>query len=139
MTTDTFEGDNEKLIRSIDVLLSLDVTKTLVPSGIGAHARTLLAAAAIRLAAPVGGRGEGWRPIETAEPKNSERLMVATADTPPVVGEAWWREDYDGKLDLWWAGEGPGDYHADPIRDRNQRVTHWQPLPPPPQEQGGMK
>ncbi|WP_223673049.1 hypothetical protein, partial [Proteus terrae] len=54
--------------------------------------------------APVGGRGEGWRPIETAEPKNSERLMVATADTPPVVGEAWWREDYDGKLDLWWAG-----------------------------------
>ena len=83
------------------------------------------------------GVGEGWRPIETAEPKNSERLMVATADTPPVVGEAWWREDYDGKLDLWWAGEGPGDYHDDPIRDRNQRVTHWQPLPPPPQDSEG--
>lgn len=121
--------NTDKAIRSVLEALSYGLK----------HGHVILPAAAILNLAPVGGRGEGWRPIETAEPKNSERLMVATADTPPVVGEAWWREDYDGKLDLWWAGEGPGDYHADPIRDRNQRVTHWQPLPPPPQEQGGMK
>lgn len=83
-----------------------------------------------------GGEGSGWLPIESAKPKEYERILVATADTPPVVGEAWWREE-NGKLDLWWAGTGPDDYYADPISQQNQRVTHWRPLPPPPEHQGG--
>jgi len=81
-----------------------------------------------------GGEGSGWLPIESAKPKEYERILVATADTPPVVGEAWWREE-TGKLDLWWAGTGPDDYYADPISQQNQRVTHWRPLPPPPEHQ----
>lgn len=81
-----------------------------------------------------GGEGSGWLPIESAKPKEYERILVATADTPPVVGEAWWREE-NGKLDLWWAGTGPDDYYADQISQQNQRITHWRPLPPPPEHQ----
>lgn len=81
-----------------------------------------------------GGEGSGWLPIESAKPKEYERILVATADTPPVVGEAWWREE-NGKLDLWWTSTGPDDYYADPISQQNQQVTHWRPLPPPPEHQ----
>jgi hypothetical protein len=88
----------------------------------------------IEVEAPAGSTPESsvypaWWPIEDAEPEDGKGILVATADTPPVVGEAWWRKDYDDKLDLWWAGTGPGDYHADPISQCNQRVTHWMPLP----------
>jgi hypothetical protein len=47
----TFRGDNANLIRSIEALLELDAEGALVPHGVGGHARALLSAAAVRLAA----------------------------------------------------------------------------------------
>lgn len=49
--TDTFNGDNARLIESINALLELDAAGSLVPHGIGGHARQLLSAAAARLTA----------------------------------------------------------------------------------------
>lgn len=49
--TDNFNGDTAHLIRSIEALLELDAKGVLRPHGIGGHARTLLEAAAVRLAA----------------------------------------------------------------------------------------
>lgn len=45
-----FNGDTPHLIRCIESLLRLDASGALVPHGVGGHARTLLAAAAARLA-----------------------------------------------------------------------------------------
>jgi hypothetical protein len=71
-----------------------------------------------------------WCPIETAAPIEGKSILVKTDTNPPVVGEAWWRrENEDAGLDLWWANEGPGDYHADPIRLGSGQVTHWMPMP----------
>jgi hypothetical protein len=50
--SDVFNGDTPHLIRCINALLALDEEERLVPNGIGGHARTLLSAAADRLAAP---------------------------------------------------------------------------------------
>lgn len=50
--TDDFRGSTEQLIASITALIKLDSAGALVPHGIGGHARKLLAAAAVRLAAP---------------------------------------------------------------------------------------
>lgn len=41
---DDFNGDNAALIRSAEALLNLDANGSLVPNGIGGHARTLLSA-----------------------------------------------------------------------------------------------
>ena len=46
---DEFNGNDRKLLGSIDALLKLDADGALVPHGIGGHARTLLNAAAARL------------------------------------------------------------------------------------------
>lgn len=46
---DDFNGDNASLVRSIEALISLSDKGALVPHGLGGHARTLLAAAAVRL------------------------------------------------------------------------------------------
>ncbi|WP_201319994.1 hypothetical protein [Burkholderia sp. E168m30] len=54
MLTDNFRGDNAQLVRSIEALLELDAEGALVPHGVGGHARALLSAAAIRLAAHPG-------------------------------------------------------------------------------------
>ncbi|AJG18812.1 hypothetical protein [Cupriavidus basilensis] len=48
--TDDFAGDNVHLVRCIEALISLDANGSLVPHGIGCHARTLLSASAVRLA-----------------------------------------------------------------------------------------
>ena len=50
---DTFRGDTAALIRNIDVLLEMDAAGALVPHGVGGHARCLLEAASVRLAAPL--------------------------------------------------------------------------------------
>ena len=47
--TDEFNGDNQKLISSINALLALDAKGSLVPHGIGEHARALLQACEARL------------------------------------------------------------------------------------------
>lgn len=55
---DTFRGDTPHLISCIEALLRLDADGALVPHGIGGHARDLLAAAAVRLAAATIGSHE---------------------------------------------------------------------------------
>jgi len=74
-----------------------------------------------------------WRDISSA-PRDGTPILVAVTDPvhPSVVGEAWWQGE-GGEADWWWANTSPGDYYADPIRDRQHgQVTHWQPLPLPP-------
>ena len=56
MREDTFNGDDAKLVRSIDALLSLDASGSLFPHGLGGHARTLLTSAAARLITRAEGR-----------------------------------------------------------------------------------
>jgi hypothetical protein len=51
MMTDRFNGDNAKLVSAIEALLELDASGSLVPHGVGGHARTMLEAAAVRLSA----------------------------------------------------------------------------------------
>lgn len=46
---DQFNGDNAKLVSAIEALLALDASGSLVPHGVGGHARTMLEAAAVRL------------------------------------------------------------------------------------------
>lgn len=70
-----------------------------------------------------------WRPIGAAVPVEHQRILVQTSDSPPVVGEAWWRRDFDGALRLLWANTGPDDYVSDPIEESNRPVTLFQPLP----------
>lgn len=48
---DAFRGDNTKLIGCIEALIALDADGAMVPHGIGGHARDLLSAAAVHLAA----------------------------------------------------------------------------------------
>jgi hypothetical protein len=49
---DNFNGGNAKLVDSIKALLDLDASGSLVPHGVGGHARTMLEAAAVRLNVP---------------------------------------------------------------------------------------
>lgn len=87
--------------------------------------------------APVGGRGEGWRPIETA-PKDGTAFMVWAGgyEWPEVVRwEAYSAEDAEeiGEPGYWTYAES---LMADATDDcGSKHWTAWQPLPPPPQEQ----
>lgn len=58
MLTDDFNGDNAHLVRGIEALIAMNDSGSLVPHGIGDHARTLLSAAAVRLSSPPAGEGE---------------------------------------------------------------------------------
>jgi hypothetical protein len=60
--TDNFRGDNAKLVESIKALLALDESGSLVPHGVGGHARQLLSAAASRLSASIADTA-GAKPI----------------------------------------------------------------------------
>lgn len=85
--------------------------------------------------APVGGRGEGWRPIETApkdallllwgtlEPHPEDKDLYANLDVPRRVVGSWC------DIDEAWSVAGStwlGPWF---------KPTHWRPLPPPPEEQ----
>lgn len=74
-----------------------------------------------------------WLPFDTAEPSDGVQILVCTSDAPPCVGEAWWRNDHDGELKLWWANQGPDVYFADPIEDSNAPIAWWAPMPKPPE------
>jgi hypothetical protein len=68
----------------------------------------------------------GWRPISTAP--EDEWVLIAIHDG--TVGEAYWLADEETGAQIWfWAGNTPVRY--------NHRPTHWQPLPPPPAQEGG--
>lgn len=47
--TDTFCGDDDALIRSVEALIAMDLEGALVPHGIGGHARALLSDLVVRL------------------------------------------------------------------------------------------
>lgn len=81
---------------------------------------------------------EGWRPIETDVPK--EPVLVAARWTSPDEGEKWSvGEAYISSHDneWWWANTSYGDYHAENLPSQGFRVSHWMPLPTPPDSQGG--
>ena len=69
-------------------------------------------------------RGAEWQGIETHDGSEGPVLISVSG----MVGEARLRDDM-GRREWWWAGEDPGDYHADPVA---APPTHWRPLPPPP-------
>lgn len=82
--------------------------------------------------APVGGRGEGWRPIETA-PKDGTRVLAwpgHLAGGVTAAVETWW---YEHPSTQGWITDAfdCGDYEFAP--------TCWAPLPPPPQEQANKE
>src|SRR5690606_36999324 len=58
---DTFRGDEAALSGAIEALLNLDAGGTLVPHGIGGHARKLLSSAASRLLSSAEAREEAER------------------------------------------------------------------------------
>ena len=76
-----------------------------------------------------------WQPIGTA-PKDGSHLIVAlTGDREPVVGEAYWHVI---EHQWYWANMGPQRGWDDPITEMcHNPITHWQPLPAPPQETQG--
>lgn len=49
MSEKTFNGDDSELIAAARALLDLDASGSLVPHGIGGHARTIISALAERL------------------------------------------------------------------------------------------
>ncbi len=61
--SDTFNGNNAQLISCIKALLEMDADGILRPHGVGGHARGLLSAAAVRLAAD-----RATAPVSVAEP-----------------------------------------------------------------------
>ncbi|MBN3729473.1 hypothetical protein [Burkholderia sp. Tr-20390] len=73
------EQDTNSLIRSIMTLLEMDAAGVLAPHGVGGHARTLLAAAAARLAAV---------PPLNPGPKQPSRLVAQSVAQPePQVAD----------------------------------------------------
>ncbi|HVK42695.1 MAG TPA: hypothetical protein VM471_09480 [Phenylobacterium sp.] len=86
--------------------------------------------------APVGGRGEGWRPISEA-PRDGSPILAASTNHEASEVVCWQDGEDSGSLDadavcegLVNAGEQKDRFYANP-----RWFTHWQPLPPPPQEQ----
>src|SRR3546814_11643167 len=89
---DEFWGDNTRLVACIEALLLMDKAGVLVPHGVGGYARTMLAAAAHRLAHP------------------APAPDVALIDVPH-------QECYsDGDGDTWF--DGPDDAEFPQGRDR---------------------
>lgn len=86
--------------------------------------------------APVGGRGEGWRPISEA-PRDGSPILAASTNHEAREVVCWQDGEDSGSIDAdavceGWvnAGEQKDRFYANP-----RWFTHWQPLPPPPQEQ----
>lgn len=79
LPADEFNGDNAHLIDCIVALIYMSDAGAMVPHGIGGHARTLLAAAARRLAAqPAVPEGAVWlMPVATDTPQNPKLQQYA--------------------------------------------------------------
>lgn len=113
-TPDEFRGDNARLVFCIGALLSIDAAGALTPQALGGHARTLLSAAASRLAAltpqadhieqPRGMVGEARAALGGREeaPEASELPHVG-ADEEGIATLEWWC--CDRKLTMYWHGK----------------------------------
>lgn len=102
------------------VLRDKDILEPLQPLGIKGYRSTALQAGrAIERAAIEAYQRQQWRPIETA-PKDGTRIIVYRALEPgyehELIGFDMWRNGN------WYRSR------------RAMRPTHWQPLPPPPEQ-----
>jgi hypothetical protein len=75
-----------------------------------------------------------WQPIETFDGQPTGQgnpYLICAGD---IVGEAWYHDDPEDACGngWWWAGTSPGEYHDSPVREINDPITHWQPLPDAP-------
>lgn len=71
-----------------------------------------------------------WQPIETAPKKDATHILIYIPKGRRKVLEAWWAIPYEGASDGWWStpvGPMGRGYMILP-----EEVTHWMPLPPPP-------
>ena len=82
-----------------------------------------------------------WQPIETA-PRDQRRVLIGYFDTEGIWREriAFWGIPYEGapKEAGWWHADGGGtslsaDVHTKWTDGKPLGVTHWMPLPEPPE------
>lgn len=78
--TDDFNGDTPRLIECIKALIEMNDAGVLVPHGIGGHARGLLSAAAVRLAAaPPATKSADESRVVPVEPAEADILRMVDA------------------------------------------------------------
>ncbi len=76
----------------------------------------------------------GWQPIETA-PRDGTRVLIYQPNAPRQnVMEAYWAMPYEDAPEeqCWW--NTPDGISGRGYTILSEAVTHWQPLPPPPEE-----
>ena len=80
----------------------------------------------------------GWRPIETA-PRNGTLILLCSAGYQPCAGMWFDKPEFDhGKCWLPFAPEGVFECDQDLddyMGNGFYNPTHWQPLPPPPEDE----
>jgi hypothetical protein len=64
-----------------------------------------------------------WQPIETAPMIDGQTLLMYDLDLGVCLG--YWSDEFDGIPAGWNVQDTCGEYVGD--------VTHWMPLPPPPE------
>lgn len=120
---DTFKGTTQHLCSCIEALLALDAKGALVPHGVGGHARGLLAAAALRLAA-----------LSNA---NVTLKHVTDPDQLEVGREYWLRDKSTGEAKVstyqeYGIGQCFFEGHIWTFNGNNQGMRRWDifgPLP----------
>jgi len=128
---DDFNGDTPHLIRCIEALLRIDKAGALFPHGIGGHARTLLSAAACRLAALsalAAGKQEAWIPSSERLPAKDVEVLTYDSSADHVFVNQWcdwWEAPVSFSSKTICVGEGweTGEF---------ENITHWMPLPASP-------
>lgn len=81
-----------------------------------------------------------WQLISTCPKIVGEHILVAVTGGPhgDTVCSAYWHPGDDSGIweaDWWLSATSPADYYASPIHNIvHGRVTHWMPMPAPPQE-----
>ncbi|WP_322068961.1 hypothetical protein [Paraburkholderia bannensis] len=85
--TDDFRGDTANLILSIKALLELDAEGALVPHGVGGHRRSLLSAAAVRLAATPSDAAQAPVKWQFRDRRDGEDAWSTWMDCPATFAE----------------------------------------------------
>lgn len=106
--------DERDILEQLD---DLDTWESFSGSGLDSYSRTVLANAAEEIKRL---RGQGWQPIETAEPKGRHLGVRFLLFVPPYGATT-------GHFDQSW------NLHS--ILNKEAQPTHWQPLPQPPEQE----